>query len=203
MKALVKVLHKGMRLGTQRVVRGGAGGGGLLVLPRALGYGGGGCGTPAGARVQRRVLGAGFRAWHVVHHPVRAAFLVRGGFVADACEIPRGQMGFVDFVHLLFDVGGIGVPLLGGESAVLGVQQLGMGMTVLEGGEELIAEDFVAALGGRREGGEVGVVQGPGGSVREHLPIRLIEDEVDGVSGGPVGQPFACEDDAVAREAGF
>jgi len=64
----------------------------------------------------------------------------------------------VHFVHLLFDAGGIGVALLGGEGAVLGVQQLGMGMPVLEGGEEFIAEDFVAALGRWREGFEVVVV---------------------------------------------
>ena len=58
-------------------------------------------------------------------------------------------MRFMHFVHLLFDVGGIGVALLSGEGAVLGVQQLGLGMPVLQGGEELIADDFIAALGGR------------------------------------------------------
>jgi len=38
---------------------------------------------------------------------------------------------FMDFVHLLFDVGVIGVTLLRGEGAVLGVQQLDWGCRYL------------------------------------------------------------------------
>ena len=93
----------------------------------------------------------------------------------------------MDFVHLLFDVVVVRVALLRREGTVLGVQERGLGVAVLEGGEEFIAEDFVAALGRRREGFEVVVVQGPGGGVIEDLPIRLVEEEIDGVGLVPSG----------------
>ncbi len=76
-------------------------------------------------------------------------------------------------------------------------------MTVLEGGEEDIAEDFVAALGSRGERLEVVVVQWPDGGVIEDLPVGLIEDKVNGIGDSSIGQPLAGEDHAVAGEAGF
>ena len=109
--------------------------------------------------MQRRVFRFGFGSWHVVHHPVRAAVAVLGGLVADVIEVFGGQVRFMDFVHLLFDVIVVRVALLRGEGTVLGVQERGMGVMVLEGGEEFRAEDFVAALGPRREGFEIVVVQ--------------------------------------------
>ena len=161
------------------------------------------CRAWGGPPVERRVFRFGFGPWHVVHHPVRTAVAVLGGLVADVIEVFGGQVRFMDFVHLLFDVIVVRVALLRGEGTVLGVQERGMGVMVLEGGEEFIAEDFVAALGRRREGFEVVVVQGPGGGAIEDLPIRLVEEEIDGVGCRAVGQPLAREDHAVAGEARF
>jgi hypothetical protein len=112
-------------------------------------------------------------------------------------------MGFVDFVHLFFDVGVVAVALLRREGAVLRVQELCMGMLVLECSKEFIAEDFVAALSRWREGFQVVVVQGPGRGVIQDFPIRLVEDEIDGVGCRTVGQPLASEDHAVPGEASF
>jgi len=161
-KTLVKVLQEGARVGGQRFLSGGAGGGGVLSPALAPWCAGAACGAPG---VAGSVFGFGFRSWHVGHHPVRVALAVLCGLVADFLEVPGGQVRFMDFVHLLFDVVVVRVALLRGKGTVLGVQERGMGVAVLEGGEDFIAENFIAALGHRREGFEVVVVQWPVGAL--------------------------------------
>ena len=74
---------------------------------------------------------------------------------------------------------------------------------MLQRGKHFITQEFVEALRHRGERFEIGIVKGPHGCLVEHLPVGLVEDQVDAVRARAIRQALASKDHAVAREAGI
>ena len=159
-------------------------------------------GRPA-AFGERPEFGPGLGAGLIEHDPVGLAVAIGGLLKIDLGDIAGLLVRAVNLVHLAPHIAPNRVAGLRGMGTEIGIDELGPGPVVFQGGVHLVAEQFVEPLRGRGQAFEVIVIERPCHRPVDDLHEHVIENDIDAIGLPAVGQLLAGEDDAVAGETRF